>query len=225
MSSKNVQTQTNQYDPTSMGAYNTLTQGLSSAVSGYMNNPFGNPFFQQQQQMGMGQANNMNQTGMANLTRNMSMSGMQQNSPAALALMQNQMRAGTANTANLGFMNPTNNALGMQQNAMGLASSYRPLQTGGTQTSTQSGLGSWLPQVAGMAGQIGMGIATGGASMAASPLLSGTSGALGSYYGGMQSPTGGFQGPSQPFQAPSFGMSGGYNMSSSPFLQGYNPQP
>src|SRR6266436_5470962 len=72
-------------------------------------------------------------------------------SPAALEMQQNQGRANTNLQANLGFLNPVHNALGLQQGAMQLAAGYRPLQTGGTQVQSTGGLGTWLPQVAGAA--------------------------------------------------------------------------
>lgn len=158
MSTKTQQVSTNSYDPNSMNAFTSMTNALGPAVSGYINNPFGNPFFQQQQQMGTQQANFAGQTAMSNIARNTSMSGIGSNSPAALEMMNNQMRANSNTRANLGFMNPVNNALLMQQNAMGTAANYKPLQTGQTNVQTTSGLGTWLPQVAGAA----IGAATGG---------------------------------------------------------------
>src|SRR6266446_10833824 len=165
MSTTNTQTSTNQYNQAGMSAYNQMTPAFSQMAMGYMNNPFQNPFFQQQQQMGNQQANLMGGSAMSNIARNWTASGMgQSNNPAMLEMMQNQSRANSGMRANLGFLNPMQNAFTAQQNAMGLASQYRPLQTGGTQTQTQSGLGSWLPQLAGAA--IGMGTMgmTGGAS-------------------------------------------------------------
>ena len=145
MSTKNVQTA--QFDPTGMSTYQGMQGGLGTAVNSYMNNPFSNPFFQTQQQMGMNQANMQGQTGMSNITRNIGMSGMQQNSPAALEMMNNQARSNSGMRAQLGFLNPMQNAFTAQQGAMGIAAGYKPLQTG--QTQQQSGLGSWLPSLVG----------------------------------------------------------------------------
>src|SRR6266850_40530 len=164
MSTKTKQESTLTFDPTAMSAYQGMQRGLGSAVEGYMNNPFQNPFMQQQMQMGNQQANFYGGSAMSNLMRNQTASGMSQNSPASLEMMQNQMRANSGMRANLGFLNPMQNAFTAQQNSMGLASQYRPLQTGGTQTQTQGGLGSWLPQLAGAALGMAGGAMTGGAS-------------------------------------------------------------
>lgn len=172
MSTKTQQTSVNSYDPTSMNAFTSMTGGMNTAVNGYMNNPFSNPFFQTQQQMGTTQANQIGGTQMSNLVRNMTSSGMGgSNNPAMLEMMQNQGRANSNMTANLGFINPMQNAFTAQQSAIQTAANYRPLQTGGTQTQTQSGLGTWLPQVAGAA----IGGLTGGLGSSLMKGFSGTS--------------------------------------------------
>jgi hypothetical protein len=158
MSTKTTQTQQAFFDPTSMGAFGQMTGALGPAVSGYIQNPFTNPFFQTQQQMGTQQANLMGQAGMSTLLSNLRAQGISQSSPAAMQMMQQQAMQSSANRANLGFLAPMQSAQAMQQSAMGLAAGYRPLQTGGQQTQMQTGLGSWLPQVAGL----GLGLATGG---------------------------------------------------------------
>jgi hypothetical protein len=167
MSTNKQDTSQNQYNQAGMGAYNQMQGPMASAATGYMQNPFGNPFFQQQQQMGNRQAMNMGQTGMNNITQNLTASGLMGggSSPIGLEMLQNQARQNSGLQAQMGFMNPMNNALNMQQNAMGLASGYRPLQTGGKQTETTGGLGTWLPQLAGAAlgGMTGMGGLLGGA--------------------------------------------------------------
>lgn len=161
MSTVNKQTSTNAFSQQGMDAYNQMTPAFSSMATGYMNNPFSNPFFQQQQQMGNQQANMVGQSAMSNITRNMNMSGMGgSNNPAALEMMNNQSRQNSQMRNQMGFMNPMQNAFTAQQNFGQMASQFRPLQTGQTQTQSQSGLGSWLPQLAGA----GLGIATGGMS-------------------------------------------------------------
>lgn len=160
MSTKNQTTSQANFDPTAMNTYQGMQGGLGNTINSYMNSPFSNPFFQTQQQMGTQQANMAGQSNMSNITNNLTASGINQNSPAALEMMNNQMRQNSSMRANLGFLSPMQSAQGMQQNAMGLASSYRPLQTGQTQTQSQTGLGSWLPQVVGA----GLSLATGGMS-------------------------------------------------------------
>lgn len=150
--------QTGQYDPGSKALFGQLTSALGPMLTGYMQNPFGNPFFQTQQQMGTRQAQNLGATGTSNITRNMASGGFgSASSPFAAEMLANQGRANTGLQANLGFLNPVQNALALQQWAGGLGAGYRPLQTGQTQTQSTGGLGTWLPQVAGMA----LGAATG----------------------------------------------------------------
>lgn len=186
MGTKTQSNQQNQYNPQSMGTYNSLQGGLGSTLNSYMTNPFGNPFFQTQQQLGTRQAGNLNQSNMSNLMGNINASGMMggAGSPAALEMIQNQMRGNTANTANLGFLQPVQNAQGMQQFAIGQANAYRPLQTGQSQTQQTSGLGTWLPQVAGMA----LGGLTGGLGGGLMSMLRGPMGAAGA--GSQFGPTG-----------------------------------
>lgn len=210
-------TTTANYNQTGMNAYNSMQPGLASTVNSYMNNPFSNPFFQTQAQMGTSQANNMGQTGMNTLTNNLRASGMSTSSPAALQMMQQQSMQNSANRANLGFLSPVNNALGMQQSAMNTAAQYKPLQTG--QTQSQSGIGSWLPQILGGAlGAVTGGLLGGGGAGQATAQQANVwgSGAMtnmnqpmmgagyGTYGGGTQLGTG----------APGVG---GYNFGASPF--------
>jgi len=154
--------QTANFDPQALSTYQGLQGGLGQLLQGYMNNPFGNPFFQTQQQLGTRQAQNLSGTSTSNLLRNMTASNMfgGASSPAGTEMLQNQGRANTGLQANLGFLNPVQNALGLQTWAGGLANQYRPLQTGQQTTQSTGGLGTWLPQVIGA----GLGAATGGMS-------------------------------------------------------------
>lgn len=200
-----------------MSQYQGLQGGLGKAIGGYMNQPFSNPFFQTQQQMGTRQAQNLGGTQMSDLLRNMTSSGMQggASSPAGLEMQQNQGRANSGMQANLGFLNPVQNALGMQQNAMQLAENYRPLQTGQNQTQSTGGLGTWLPQLAGAA----LGGLTGGGMGALGHLFGGGGGGGGFYSGANSGPTSFMpQGPGSAFPSgggvfggmtPGGGMAGG----------------
>jgi hypothetical protein len=161
--------QTAKFDPKSMETFQGLQGGLGNMIKGYMSDPFnqqgGNPFFQTQQQLGQRQAQNIGGANMNNLVRNLGMSGLfgsASSSPAAMEMLNNMTRANTNLGANLGFLSPVMNALGMQQYAGNLASGYRPLQTGGKSVQSTGGLGTWLPQVGNMA----LGLATGGMSSA-----------------------------------------------------------
>jgi hypothetical protein len=200
--------QTGQFNAQGMNTYNNMQGGFGTAVNSYMSNPFSNPFMQQQQQMGTNQANQTGQTAMSNITRNWNMTGSSGNNPAYMEMINNQARMNSQQRSQLGFQNPMQNAFTAQQNAMGMASQYKPLQTGSTQS--QSGLGSWLPQIVG-----------GGLSALTGGLMGG---------GGSTSQAGG-----SGMQMPSFGMSGptggSYDAQNNSFMQnggfgGYNqPQP
>jgi len=150
------------FAPTGMAAYNQLQNPFASTTQGYIQNPFSNPFFQTQQQLGTRQAQNLGGTNISNLLHNFGTSGTGGASgtlaPFQQEMLQNQARANTGLQSQLGFLNPVMNALGLQQNALGMAAGYRPLQTGGTTTQSTQGLGTWLPQVA----NLGLGLATGG---------------------------------------------------------------
>jgi hypothetical protein len=145
-----------------------------------MTDPFnqqgGNPFFQTQQQLGTRQAQNLNQTNMSNITRNIGASGFGGGitSPFAQEMMANQMRAGSGMTANLGFLNPVQNALQQQNMFSNIAANFRPLQTGGKQVDTVGGLGTMMP------------LLSAGLSLATAPMTGGGSllGSLGNLFSG-----------------------------------------
>lgn len=198
--------QSAKFDPSSMQQFQGMQPGIADTLKGYMQNPFGNPFFQTQQQMGTRQAQNLGQTSMSNILRNLQASGFGggASSPFAMEMMQNQGRANSGLQAQLGFLNPVQNALGMQQWATGAAENYRPLQTGQNTTEKTGGLGTWLPQVLGGAAAIGLAPFTGGASLA------GLGGAMGGRGGGGGMPTYGSSG--MPFGSGSIDMGGGGGM-------------
>lgn len=173
-----------------MAAFQQATPAWMGPAQQFAQSPYSGPQFQFEQQMGNRQAQNLGGTAMSNISRNILGSGMGGGnmSPAALEMMQNQGRANTGLQAQLGFMNPMQLAGGRQQNAMGLLQGYRPLQTGGTQVQSQTGLGTWLPQLLGA----GMGMAGG----AMGGMFKGTGGGGGFNYGGASASPGGFSQPS-----------------------------
>jgi len=192
----------NKYDPGSMQAFQGMMGALTPTLPGFMTNPFGSPQFGLEQQMGTRQAQGLGQQSMSGLLQNMTASGLQggASSPAGLEMQQNQGRANTGLQAQLGFMNPMMNALQRQQQAMQLGAGYRPLQTGGTQTQSTGGLGTWLPQMIGA----GMGMATGGMGGGISPMMH----MFGGGGGGQGGPFGGFGNIGQS-GVPSAGLGGG----------------
>jgi hypothetical protein len=196
MGTKSNTNQQTQFNPQGMGAYNSMQGPLAQTTNSYMQNPFGNPFMQTQQQMGNRQAQNQGGTMMNQITNNATGAGLMggAGSPAAMEMMQNQGRANSGMQANLGFLQPMQNALGMQQNAMGLAENYRPLATGSNQQQSTSGLGTWLPQL--LSGALGA--ASGGLGG-----LFGGGGGGGGFFGGANS------GPSSPMPQSATGTFGG----------------
>lgn len=149
-------TQQSLFNQPSMSAFNAFQPAIQSGVMGDINDPFHSMFFNTQLGMADQALSSQNSSRMsANLQRMRAM-GLGGNS----ALMNWQMRqnslAGQSANSNM-FNNLLLQGSQMRQNALNMAMGYRPLQTGQTQHSTQTqkqtsgGLGSWLPQVAGMA--------------------------------------------------------------------------
>lgn len=156
MSTKNTTTSAGTFNQGSMNTYNALQPGVQSNLQQFMTNPLQSSFFNTQLQM----ADKQNQAAFgANnsaLLQNQAAGGSVGNVNAYTQsnLLRNQRALSSANS------NSFNNLLlGANQLRLGAtqqAQSYRPLQTGGTQTQTQGGLGSWLPQLAGAALGVGM---------------------------------------------------------------------
>ena len=165
----------NQYDPASMKTYQQFLGSFAPYMTGQVNNPFGNPFYQfglQQSMKGASQAGANNMGALAQLMRTSGFGG-----SAGQGFQAAQM--GRIGRANSGMMANAKiqNVLGALTRQQGMAQSmmgYQPLVTGGnaqmqgTQTTSTGGLGSWLPQVAGM----GMSALMGGLGMGAPSMLS-----------------------------------------------------
>jgi hypothetical protein len=221
MSTKQTTDQSTKFDPGSMAAFQQATPAWMQPAQGYAQSPFSNPFFQTQQQLGTRQAQNLGGMATGNVTRNLTASGLfggGSQSPAGLEMLQNQGRANTGLQSQLGFLNPLQNALALQQNAMGLLQGYRPLQTGGTTVQSTGGLGTWLPQLAGGA----LGMATGGGFGALGKMFGG--GGSNFNYGGANASPMGF---SQPSGGGGLGPWGDYSggMSGPPPFMGGMPTP
>jgi hypothetical protein len=148
MTQKQQTTTTGQYNQPSMGVFNQLTPQFGQAIGSEITNPYSNMFFNQQ--LGMGQQQLGAQGASANqaLLQRAQAMGVQGNSPLMMSQMGQNQRAGMAGQSNL-FNNLLMQAGQMRQSALGMAGSYRPLQTGQVGVEQTSGLGSWLPQLAG----------------------------------------------------------------------------
>lgn len=154
----------NQYDPGSMGVFGGLQGSIGSNLQDFMRNPLQSSFFNTQLAMAQ-QANQQRfQAGNSTMMNNAVTGGYMGNLPAFLQsqLLRNQrsLSADNSNSFNNLLLGANQLRFGATQNAMG----YRPLQTGGRQSSTsiqsQGGLGSWMSPLL----SAGMGLATGGMS-------------------------------------------------------------
>lgn len=142
MGTKAQTTSTNSYNPQSLSTYQSLQGPAANTLASQISNPYNNSVFNQAkssaaQVQGAGsqaRQQTSNQVGNALGTSGGS---------AQIALNQ------TANLLNGQITGQTNNTLnigaaGLRQSALAAAQNYRPLQTGGTQTQTTSGVGTWL---------------------------------------------------------------------------------
>jgi hypothetical protein len=168
---KTSSSQQNVFDPTSMGQYHDMSGAGTSAISDEIRNPYGSMFFNQQLQMMRRQQGQSQLSGQQSLQQRAQAMGINPNSPQYFSQMNRLQRQGQGDTSR-GYGNLLLNAANLRQGAIGQAMNFRPLQTGqtGQQSETTGGLGTWLPQVAGMglsALTMGMGGGAGGfASMA-----------------------------------------------------------
>lgn len=159
MSTKNVQTSTNQFDPTSMGTFQGFQPMINRNLTDFANDPMKSSFFNTQLQMAQGQNQSAFNTRNDQFLQNLRAGGNVGNMPAyAQSELNSNMRGLSAANSN-SFNNLLLGANQLRFGATSQMQGYRPLQTGQTQTQQQSGLGTWLPQVLGA----GLGIA--GAAM------------------------------------------------------------
>ncbi len=179
------QQNTNQYDQASMGAYH----GALKSANNIMANPFNNAFYNQNVGLLTANAQAQNQNQMQNLTSNLQRSGIGTGSAAGNMIRSLGGYMASRNQANA-FTSANQMAQGDYWNAMSYV--RNPLQTGssshGTQVQQTGGLGTWLPQVAGMAlGGISGAMGGGG-------LMGGLRGAMGMSPAGGGNAMGGFMG-------------------------------
>lgn len=175
MSTKQQTTGTNntsfQFAPGSQAMWSqNASQWLPFARSLFQN-PFGNQMFQQENTMGQDQAASVGARNKSNIVNNAAALGYGTQGALFNSMMQ---RAGrdTSSLQAQAFRGAVGNANQRAMTGLGLASSFQPLMTGSNsnfnQTQTTSGLGTWLPQLAGAAIGAGMGAFGGMASGASS---------------------------------------------------------
>lgn len=150
-------TNTTTFDPASKSAFDAYTK----QVGGYTNQwlgPNGNldptktSGFNIGFQNLLNNANALGGRNIRNMTANALATGMNPNSAAFNAQLQRAGRT-TSGLQSNAFMNAFQNTQSQQNFAAQVAAAYRPLQTGGKSSSTEttSGTGTWLPQLAGAA--------------------------------------------------------------------------
>lgn len=190
MSTKTQTDNTMHFNPVAQQSYNSLVGSGTKVLNDQMNNPFGNAMYK----MGLGAsqqgATQQGNNNMSALQQMMRTSGIGGNSGNAFQMAQ-QGKIGRSNASMMSQANTSNvqGALQRQLTATGMGMSFSPQLTGSSATQTQSGLGTWLPQLLGAAGSAAMGFATGGAST----LAQGASKTATSIGQGVSSPfTGGF---------------------------------
>lgn len=159
MSTKTVDQTSFSFDPTQMATMQALQPAYRQNMMDFMNNPMQSMFFNTQMQMQNAQNRAYFGNSQNMLNQNAAAGGFYGNA-SAFQQMNNLNNSRALSAANANTFN--NLLLGANQLRFGAtqgAGSFRPMQTGSTNTKTQSGLGTWLPQLAGMA----MGAATMGA--------------------------------------------------------------
>lgn len=153
-----------------MAAYNSLIPSFASTTNALMNSPLNNSFFQNQLAQSQSSASQVNQRNIANTGSNLRASGGLLGGGAGgfqTASLNNAMLSNSTNSSNA-FNSSLNGALQNRNFALQSAEGFNPLQTGANTTQSKSGLGTWLPQVAGAA----LGAATGGMSTLAGSAVS-----------------------------------------------------
>lgn len=196
MSTKTTTDSTNQYNSSSMGTYNSFQPQIGSTLMQMVQNPLGNSYFQNQLAQQQSAGNQIAARNNTNLLRNMRTGGgILSNSGGFMAGSLNRNNIAASGMQANAFNSALNSALANRSTALMAMQAYQPLQTGQTSTQTQSGLGTWLPQVAGAALNMampGIGSMLGGGSFgagykpAASPSFSppSTSGSMNPYSSG-----------------------------------------
>jgi hypothetical protein len=177
MSTKKTTTTTNQYDPGSMGAFKAFTGAAQPVLLDYMKDPQKASYFLLQAGMLDRYARSQGASGVQNILGN-ARTGFSGDLPAylqaSLARSGRQTGALRANS----FLQALLQAEENRRWATGTGLSYQPLQTGQKSVQKNSGLGTWLPQVASLALGAALAPFTGGAS------LLGAAGAMGAGGGG-----------------------------------------
>jgi hypothetical protein len=144
-------TTTNTYNPQSLSQYGQLGGAGTSTLLDFMQNPLSSMFFNLQNQMAQKGIGQQQQSQVSTLMNNSKQFGSGGSNPYLQSILAQAQRSGSGQSANA-LNQLLINAGNLRFSAAGQGLGYQPLQTGGTQQTT--GLGTWLPQLAG--GALGM---------------------------------------------------------------------
>lgn len=150
MGTKTQTQSTLNYNPAAMDAYNANISSIMPVLRDYATNPYGNSFFNLNRSMLSNQAAGLGQTNMNSLMSNLKTSGLGDRAGFAQSLIGQSGRATSGLQANANWQ-AMQQALAQQNFSLGTLSSFQPLMTGSNTTQQTSGLGTWLPQLAGAA--------------------------------------------------------------------------
>lgn len=167
MGTKTKTQQSINYDPTSLGQYQQFWQLATPLLTGMATNPFSSPSFNLNLAQNTAAARQQGSMAMQNALSNLNTAGMGQTNSGLRAGLLSQLGRYGSNLTYQGFLGAANQAQANQWNALGMLGSRTPLVTGQTGTQQTSGLGTWLPQLAGAAISGLTGGMTGGLGMAA----------------------------------------------------------
>ena len=159
-------TNSNQYNGAANATYNAFQPQIMSQLSAMVQNPLGSTYFQNQLAQQKTVANQISQRNQTNSLENLKTGGgILSNAGGYVNSLVNRNNIQGSNLQSNAFNSALNSALQNRNMALMSMQTYQPLQTGST--SSTSGLGTWLPQVAGMAMNMvapGLGSMMGGGS-------------------------------------------------------------
>lgn len=175
MSTKTNTNTQNSYNAAGMSAYNSMIPQLQGNLQAMASAPLNNSMFGNQLAQSQQSASQIGQRNMSNIAANTRAGGgLLSGAGGFTSAMQNNAMLSNSSNQSGAFNSSLNSALSNRNFAMQGMEGFNPLQTGSTTQQTKSGLGTWLPQVAGAA----LGAATGGlSSMAGSAVSSVMNGA------------------------------------------------
>jgi hypothetical protein len=142
MPTKTTNTSSNTYNPGSMSNFNSFLGTGASVLNQNVQNPLQQSGFNQRLQMGNQNLFNMFNNRNSQIGSRASLFGGQ--TPGFLQSQLNNNSRGLAGAQGQNFNQNLLYADQLRQQSANAMLNYRPLQTGGTQTQEQSGLGTWL---------------------------------------------------------------------------------